>query len=168
MLAIALSLLALFATLYEAYLQRTHNRKSVRPLIQIDLWDHGNKLYVYIRNNGLGPMIVDKLTFSKKGTSYAYIKDCIEIPSASYMHVLVNDAAKRVVLPNAHLTVFEKTFGDHVLDAEMDLVRKQLFPITLKVNYRDIYDTKFSFERNFDWFSRHVLHEDNDKSDKIL
>jgi len=166
-LAIIISMLALFATLYEAYLQRTHNRKSVRPLIQIDLGDHENKLYVYIRNNGLGPMIIDKLSFTKNGTPYAYIKDCLDIPSTSYMHVLVNDAAKRVVLPNAHLVVFEKAFGDHAQNTEIDLVRKQLTPITLKVNYRDIYDNKFTFVRDLNWFSRHVLSNEMSKSDKI-
>ena len=156
MLAITISLLVLFLTVYQAYLQRTYNRKSVRPLIQIDLGDHDNKLYVYIRNNGLGPMIIDKLTFTKGGKSYDYIKDCLDMPSTSYMYVLINETVKRVVLPNTYLLVFEKVFGDLVQESEIDLVRKQLTPINLKVSYRDIYDKKFSFVRDLDWFSRHL------------
>jgi len=52
--------------------------------------------------------------------------------------------------------VFEKNFENH-LEEDMEDVRKQLTPITLKVDCRDIYGNKFSFERNFEWFSRYVL-----------
>lgn len=103
----------------------------------------------------MGPMIIDKLTFIKADKKYNEIKDCLDLDSKSYMHILINDSVKKVILPNTHFKVFEKNIENHS-DAEIENIRKQLSPITLKVNCRDIYDNKFSFERSLQWFSRHM------------
>ena len=71
------------------------------------------------------------------------------------MHVFVDDTVRRIVLPNAHFVVFEASFEDH--ENEMNSVRAQLGPITLKVEGRDIYDNKIVIERNFQWFSRYMM-----------
>lgn len=65
---------------------------------------------------------------------------------------------QKVILPNGHFKVFEKNV-ENCTDREIEDIRKQLTPITLKVNYRDIYDNQFSFERNLEWFSRHINDE---------
>ena len=152
-MAIFISMLALFLTIYELYQQRAHNVKSVRPLAQIDLGDLDTQIYVYVRNNGMGPMIVDKVTFIKSGKHYSNIENCIDIPPRTYMYVLVSETVKKLVLPGSYLMVFEKDFEDRD-ELAMEQVRKMLTPIILKVDYRDIYDNKFTVERNFEWFSR--------------
>lgn len=153
-ISVIVSVLALLITLGQWHLQRVHNEKSVKPLGQIDLWDRQNLIYVYIRNNGLGPLIIDRLTFSKSDNIYSSIEDCLDLDSKSYMHVFVDDSVKRVVLPNAHFVVFEASFEGH--ESEMNHVRQQLSPITLKVEGRDIYDNKIVIKRGFQWFSRHM------------
>ena len=158
-MAIFISVLALFATLYELYQQRILSEKSVRPLAQVDLGDLDKQIYVYVRNNGMGPMIVDKVTFVKNGKQYTNIEDCIDIPASTYMYVLVSETVKKLVLPGSHLMVFEKDFEDKT-DISMEQVRKMLTPITLIINYRDVFDKKFSVERDFAWFSRRDLRKD--------
>lgn len=158
-MAIAISLLALFATFYQLYLQRIHNEKSLKPLGQIDLPDHNKQIAVHIRNNGLGPLIIDRLTFINSDNIYSSIEDCLDLDSRSYMRISVNNSVKRVVLPNAYLTVFEKNFRSPAEEATMDHVRLQLTPITLKVEGRDIYDNRIILERDFQWFSRYILKE---------
>jgi len=160
-LAIIISILALLATFYQLYLQRTHNEKSLKPLAQIDLPDYNKQLAVYIRNNGLGPLIIDRLLFVKDGQPYPAIDDCLDLDPKSYMRVAITNAVKRVVLPNEHLVVFETRFDEHEGEAVIDHARQQLAPIKLKVEFRDIYDNKMSIERDFGWFAPYMLEEDN-------
>lgn len=94
--------------------------------------------------------------FISNGKNHDNIEDCIDLESTSYMHVSVNDYAKKAVLPNSHFVVCEKNFGIDADEAIINNLRKQLSPIRLKVHYRDIYDNKFIYEREFDWFLRHA------------
>ena len=156
-MAIVISLLALLATFYQLYLQRAHNEKSLKPLGQIDLLDRKNQIFVYVGNNGMGPMVIDRITYIKDGQAHTSIKDCVNLNPRSYMHIAISEAGQKVILPDSHLEVFETIFENGEGEAEMDKVRMQLSPITLKVDCRDIYNNKFTFERNLAWFSRHML-----------
>ncbi|WP_421828343.1 hypothetical protein [Larkinella sp.] len=155
-MAIIISILALLATFYQLYLQRMHNEKSLKPLGQIDLPDYKKQVAVHIRNNGLGPLILDRLTFIKDDQQYTSIDNCLDLDPRSYMRMAISDTVKRVVLPNAHLVVFETQFEDHEGEIEIDQARMQLASITLKVEGRDIYDNKVTLERSFQWFARYI------------
>lgn len=150
-----ISLVALVLTCYQLYLQRVHNEKSLKPLGQIELGDTKKKLYVYIQNNGIGPLIIDNLIFTKNGSHYNSISDCLSLDPKSFLHTFIDNILKKVIQPNSQLAVFEKNI-ENLPNEEIDQVRRQLAPITVKVNYRDIYDNKFSFEKNLQWFSRHM------------
>jgi hypothetical protein len=56
--AVFLSLLSLAVSLYVSKHQRTHNQLTVRPLAYVMVGDYENQLFVKLRNNGTGPMIV--------------------------------------------------------------------------------------------------------------
>ncbi|WP_245776903.1 hypothetical protein [Spirosoma endophyticum] len=155
--------MALLATFYQLYLQRCHNEKSIKPLGQIDLPDYKKQLAVYIRNNGLGPLIIDRLLFVKEGQQYCTIDDCLNLDPKSYMRVLISDSVKRVVLPNAYLAVFETIFEDSEGEAEMNHARNELSPIILKVEFHDIYDNKMTIERDFQWFARYMPKEEDEQ-----
>ncbi len=101
-------------------------------------------------------MIIDKITFFKDGNSSANIEDCLSLNIRSYWRIPVSESVQKVVLPNASFEVFATEFEDHEGEGEITDARKQLSAITLKVAYRDIYDHKFTLERNLDWFSRHM------------
>lgn len=133
-----------------------HNEKSLKPLGQIELPDHNDRIAVYIRNNGLGPLIIDRLCFSKDGKGCQSIKDCLELDPKSYMRVPGSVPMPRVVLPNDHLTVFETVFDQQDEAAYKDRVRLELSAITLKVTCRDIYDNEIILKRDFQWFARYL------------
>lgn len=160
-LTILISVLALLLTWGQWHLQRVHNVKSVKPLGQIDLWDRQNLIYVYVRNNGLGPLIIDRLTFREGDTRYSRIDECLDLDPKSYMHIYVDDSVKRIILPNSHFIIFEASFEGN--EREMNHVRRQLAPIRLKVEGRDIYDNKITIERDFQWFSRHIRDGEEDR-----
>lgn len=151
-ISIIISMLALLATFYQLHLQRVHNEKSLKPLGQIDLPDHKKKLAVHIRNNGLGPLIIDRLTFIKGGAIYSSIEDCLELDPKTYMHISAGNSTKRIILPNSYLAVFEKNFGDHADETQIDKVRKQLSLIALKVEGREFTTIKSFWNATFSGF----------------
>lgn len=150
---IIISSLALFATFYQLYLQRSHNEKSVRPFGQIDLEDRKGHIAVRISNNGMGPMILNEIRFEKEGKIYTSIKECLTLDARSYTSITVDDSVQKIILPNAQLIVFETRIGED----EIANVRKQLAPIMIKVFFRDIYDNDFMIERSLIWFERHKI-----------
>lgn len=155
----------MLATFYQLYLQRLHNEKSLKPLGQIVLEDRQQVIAVHLRNNGLGPLIIDRITCRKNGVVYTSIEACLNLEQKSYMYASTNDSVTRIVLPNSFLTIFETRFDDHESEADINNARRQLAPISVKVEFRDIYDNKMAVEREYQWFARHMLKEDN--NDKV-
>lgn len=139
-------------------MQRLHNEKSLKPLGQIDVGDRKKHLFVHIQNNGLGPLIIDKVSFTKEGKTLESITECLHLDPKSYWHISVKGIDKKVILPNSHLVVFDKNTENNNPD-EIDDIRKQLSQITLKVSCRDIYDNKVIFKRNLEWFSRYLSND---------
>lgn len=150
-----MSLLALVATFYQLYLQRVHNEKSLTPLVQINLTDNAGLINVHVQNNGVGPFIVEKLTFVKDGKTYDNIQQCLSLSPRAYQHISVNESVKKVLLPGAFLEVFSKQFDLNATKDEIEDVRKELAALTLKVEGRDIYKNGSTTERKLTWFVRH-------------
>ncbi len=155
MLSLLLSVLALLATFYQLYLQRVHNQKSLKPLGQIVLEDQRKTLAVHLRNNGLGPLIIDQISCHKDGKRYNSIDQCLDLPPRSYMRTPLDDVVMRVVLPNSSLVIFETCFDEGQVEATIDHVRQQLALLTLTIEFRDIYDNKMTIERDCQWFVRY-------------
>ncbi|GAB3995686.1 hypothetical protein GCM10028807_36490 [Spirosoma daeguense] len=150
-----ISVLALIGLFLQVHLQRTHNEKSLKPLAQIDFRDRQDHLYVRISNNGVGPMIIDRLCFIKDGKLYVTIEECLELAKRSYSRLDSNESVRKVILPNSSLVIFETRFEEHEGEAAINHARQQLAPITLKVQFHDIYDNKMTIERDFHWFARY-------------
>lgn len=153
-MALALSIFALLATVYQLYLQRIHNEKSVKPLVQINLTDNNGLIYAHVQNNGLGPLIVQRLVFTRNEQVYYDITDCLSLNPRLYQHIPVNEAVKKVVPQGTYLEVFSKQF-DIEMDAELDNTRRELATLLLRVEAVDIYDHKIITERTLNWFARH-------------
>jgi hypothetical protein len=154
-MALALSILALLATFYQLYLQRIRNEKSVKPLLQINLTDHNGLIYVHVQNNGLGPVIIERLIFLKDGLPHNDIKNCLEFDSKQYQHVTINESVKKVIPHGTYMEVFSKQFESNFTKDEIDNIRRQLAALQLEVEGRDIYDHKISAKRDLSWFVRH-------------
>ncbi len=159
-MAVLISILALVATFYQLYLQRSHNEKSLKPLPQIVLGDFKKQLFVHLKNHGVGPLTIEKLIFEKDSKEFFIIKDCLNLDPKSYMHdVQANDALRQVILPAGTLEIFAMSFADSVSEEEINTVRKELASITLKVKGRDIYNKKVSIERKLSWFYRYLYRD---------
>jgi hypothetical protein len=153
-MALVLSILALLATFYQAYIQRSHNEKSVKPLVQINLTDYNGLLYVHIQNNGLGPFIVERLVFTKGDEVYRDITECLSLDPRKYQHVPISAAVTKVVPQGTYLEVFSKQFGIEDDGMELNNTRCELSALQLKVEGKDIYDNKINIERELKWFAK--------------
>jgi hypothetical protein len=155
-LALAISILALLATFYQLYLQRIHDEKSLKPLVQIDVKDDGQLIYVRVQNNGLGPFIIEKLSFIKDEQVYNSVRKCISLEPQFYHNIAITETVKKVILPNSYLDVFSVRFCKQDTTEYLAQVRQELSLINLKVEGRDIYDNNIVAERNLDWFIKYT------------
>ena len=57
-LALVTSVVSTFISFYTFKLQRTHNIKSVKPILHVGKWDYENRLFVTLKNVGAGIAIV--------------------------------------------------------------------------------------------------------------
>ncbi len=154
-LSLAMSFLALVATFYQAHLQRIHNQKSVQPLAQINLRDRDGEMFIRVGNNGVGPLIVDRVTFTKDGQQYERIQDCLGIDPKSYFHIRVGDANKKTIVAGGFLELFSKTLDPLENGEKVALFQRELSCLHVKVQGHDIYDNSVSVEKNLEWFVRH-------------
>ena len=155
--------LALLATFYQLYLQRRHNEKSLKPLGQIKFIDQKAQLAVQIENFGLGPMIIESLSFSKEGKVSSKIDEYLALDSRSFFSASIDSEIKKVLPPNGQMDVFAKDVSSLTPD-EIDLVRGKLSIVGITLVYRDIYNNQFTAERSLQWFSRHIVQECSVKS----
>lgn len=153
-LALTLSILALLATFYQSYLQRVHNQKSVKPLVQVDLIDNDSLLAVHVRNNGIGPYIIKGLNFQQNGRVQESIEDCLLINPRLYQSVPVTPYTPKTVLPGSSLVVFSMQCTLDDTECNIEAIRKKLSVLTLTVKGVDIYDNQISVKRSFEWFQK--------------
>jgi len=158
-LSLTLSFLAFLATFYQAHIQRVHNQKSVKPLAQIDLRDRDGAFFVHVQNNGVGPMTIDRLTFTKGQESYNRIQDCLDIDPKLYSHVDVSDTNKKVIVPGGFLVVFSEILDPADNAERVALFRQQLSALHLKVEGHDIYNNRIAIEKSLNWFARHLIND---------
>lgn len=100
--SIIIALCALFATIYQSYIQRDHNRRSVVPLLSIKMMnsfdaDKGKEYYISIVNNGFGPAIIYAIDVKVKDKFKVYTKglDWNEI-----LTTLENETGYKINNPN--------------------------------------------------------------------
>lgn len=153
-MAFALSILALLATFYQAYLQRIHNQKSVKPLVQVDLVNRNGFLAIHVRNNGIGPYIIKKLEFLRNGEAFEGIEDCLSMNSKIYQSIPVTKYTPKTILPGATFDVFSLQCNLEDPEKNIDSVKNQLAVLSIKVIGVDIYDNTIAVERSFEWFSK--------------
>lgn len=155
-MALGLSILALLATFYQLYLQRVHNEKSLKPLIQIDVFDRNDVIAVRIQNNGLGPFVIERLSFVKGKETYNSIRECISLDRKSYHNVDITKDVKKVVLPNSYLDIFSVRLKEGYTAEYAASIKQELSTLKLKVEGCDIYGNVIVVERNLEWFVKYL------------
>jgi hypothetical protein len=158
-IAVGISFLSTLLALLAVYLQREHNRVSVKPLPDLIFGDYENEILVEIHNHGLGPMIMVRVEILNNDTVLAdnLIDLMPDLPKGMNWDDFVKNLKDRILAPGEEKTLVELTGSEKnkTFISFRDKVRKTLAPLTVKVYYKGIYDKKVRiFEKSLDWFGR--------------
>jgi len=143
-LALILSFLSTILTLCSVWLQRIHNRVSVRPIAESTFSDFEDHLAVKIRNNGLGPLIIKKFEICRENKIIA--DNLIELMPSQAETIswknFVMSINNRVLIPGEELCILDLV-GDQnnrEFTEFRDKVRKALAPLIIRIHYKSIYN----------------------------
>src|SRR6266403_1785851 len=73
--ALFVSFLSIVFTVWALALQRRHNFKSLTPIASICYWDFENLLLIKLKNSGVGPLIIERVTVSRREEQKSNIID---------------------------------------------------------------------------------------------
>ncbi|WCT14439.1 hypothetical protein [Mucilaginibacter jinjuensis] len=155
--ALIVSSLSFGLSFVQLLIQRSHNKKTVRPIGQIDLGDFDHTMYIHFVNNGIGPLIIRKITFEKGDKIYTDIVHCLSLDPKAYNHISINPEVSKAVLPEKVFVIADLEYDKrkHLADFKNKL-RTELSQLTIEVIYEDVYGQEYSCQRNLKWFTRHL------------
>jgi len=157
-LVFLVSLTAIAISLISLYWQRTHNRKSVKPIGIITLSDYEDLLGIKIQNAGVGPLIFKSITtVNEEGKSKDYPIDWM--PSGIIWSDVRRELENHSIVPGdiAVLLEYEVDLNDSKSKKTRDTIRSILKDLRGIVKYTDVYEKKiFSADRSLDWFGRNL------------
>ena len=139
--SIALSLVSIVFTILSMAFQRSHNKKSVKPLCDLRVED-GEGLAIGLWNLGLGPMIVKDIKVENPdGKGWSELAEALkERPDSVRLALLCDDA---IISPNGHLDLVECSGKGK---AGASFVKKFLGGRRLAIRYEDIYERDLKTE----------------------
>ncbi|MDR0898080.1 MAG: hypothetical protein LBN04_09510 [Oscillospiraceae bacterium] len=154
LVAVVLSLVSISSTIVLGFLQHRHNKKSVRPICDIQFFDFDNDIAVFLRNVGTGPLTVKKIECSNGERSSSKLIELmpeIEGHWAQY----TEDIADRTIAVGEKITLIELHPAN---EQDRNHVRWALAPITICVVYTDIYgEERFTQWQNSIFLARHTV-----------
>ena len=145
-------------------LQRTHNVKSVAPILQIGQWDYENRLCVDLKNSGSGIAIVESiLVNNKKDETKTCIYDWLPkklIGDMNYSEYWTG-YKNFVIQPSQIIKLIEVPVDTSKVNEkeQREEIRAILRQLIVKMKYTDIYGNKMD-EKNMELY--HFSRTDNE------
>lgn len=149
--AVLISIISIILTIIFSKLQIKHNVNSVRPISAIKFNDYEDEIAVKIQNVGTGPLLIKKLIFKN---SFEESSTLIEMmPNINQPWSTYTECVDGWTIPVGGQLIILRLYP--ATNEVKTLVRKKLSPITVYLEYSDIYNNKFYDERSLNFFSRH-------------
>ena len=143
--SVAIAVLALLATIWQARLTRVHNRKTTTPIFTIHR-SQMNGYKIFLRNEGVGPAIITGLTFYVDGIKVDDLKNfdsqlAISIP-IEFFRTKVNPPVSVGVSQSFELFILQ---GDKSFEDKMIEIGTR---VGVEVDYKSVYGDSHSTEDN--------------------
>jgi hypothetical protein len=142
---------------------RIHDRKSVMPIGHISVADFENRLTVRVHNNGIGPMLIDRLVVTKHGnddeSKSALIDFMPDLPSGMLWTTFMGNIDGSALAADKHITLLslEGDSSDARFIKARQSVRRALSELQTAVTYRNIYGEQMPpVTRDLEWFARNI------------
>ena len=159
------AVLAFLVALGTTWAQRKHNQLSVRPLLDIAIGNYELNLFVSLVNNGTGPLILKSIRVIGAPDPMKPLIDAMpDLPPYNLIALRyfasdpngrsIRAAGGEIILLRLRYTggkEFQNRF-----DTPREKIRGALGPLTLRVEYTDIYKKRFVEKRSLDRFLREL------------
>lgn len=159
--ALFVSFVSIVIAISNMVMQRRHNRKSVLPIGHIVVGDYESRIHVTLRNEGVGPMIVEKaiVTSRRDGEqiSSAILEFLPDLPDGYLWTTFVGDISGRAISAGDDIILvsLEGDQNDFGFIAARQMTREALSILTIRVDYKNVYGEKMpSVTRALNWFGR--------------
>jgi hypothetical protein len=140
--------------------QRKHNVLSLRPIAEVTVGDWETKLRVTLKNNGAGPLVVTRLVAGNGGEVRASLLDWMpDLPEGVYWSNFAGNIDGRSLSPDRAIVLLELDGDatDRTFAVFRDHARAALHPLTLNVEYTDVYDSCLHpYRKSLEWFGRRL------------
>lgn len=158
-LALIVSSLSVWISLQAMKSQRKHNELSVRPLAEVTVADYESSLRVKLKNNGTGPMIIKSIDVWMGEYSKKCLVDWMpqNLPNERLWTDYSGELTDRSLQSGSEIVLLALTEydGEKNFDICRELVREALAPLTVTVNYTDIYENPMPNRvKPLSWFGR--------------
>jgi hypothetical protein len=157
-LAFIISVVSLYVAHATLKHQRAHNVLSLRPLPMIAVGDYEERTFVKLRNDGPGPLIIQRLEARREAESKNALVDWMpDLPHGIDWSTFVGSIEGRSVPSGGDLTLLELPGNEHngLYVEARNGVRKALSQLTVVVHYTDVYGSRLDpYTKHLSWFSR--------------
>ncbi|WP_420386590.1 hypothetical protein [Roseivirga sp.] len=161
--ALLVSVVSVYFNSKALKIQRIHNQKSVTPIPKILINDHSNYLCVFLKNVGVGPLIIEKMVVSNRveglsgNTLYEIMPKCPK--NISWSRYLASYRPKRTTLSQNESMPLLEIFIDKQNQAEIDFqkeIREILKGTEIRLKYCDVYqyEEPSDYSTQLTYFSR--------------
>jgi hypothetical protein len=164
--ALFVSSVSIFIAIANFVMQRRHNRKSVLPIGHVSVGDYENHIFVSLRNDGVGPMIIESVAVSSGNPGEETRSAIIDfMPEGISWTTFVGDVSGRALSAEKSIVLIslEGDAQDDAFVTVRQMVRRALSNLSIKVEYGNIYGKKMTpASRSLSWFRRHLIDEGED------
>ena len=127
--------------------QQIHNEKSVKPILNVRLVDGIDRVELGLHNRGVGPLIIKDTIITYENKKYNGIEKLFEEIGVNKEGMVVSILKNCTILPNQKEDLLnflvDKTISKSI--SKLDVIRKTVAKIGIRVEYCDIYDNANSF-----------------------
>lgn len=149
--------IAIAISIWTGWIQRQHNKLSVRPLPEIQLRDMIGHISVKLINNGTGPLIVKKFTvIDCNNCAHKTLIDLMP-PTSSGWTFFVHIMDNRSIAPNGEIILLELNYDPNNSEEKnpATLTRATLRDLKINLIYQSVYgNTLPQYEKELKWFGR--------------
>jgi hypothetical protein len=156
-LSVILALIGVILALIGLWIQRKHNKLSVKPIAELIFNDYKGLLEVGIRNKGVGPLMCDEIiTENDKGEIKAHLADFLDHQISPTEYFTIYTQLKDfVIAPGELLMIFSYKHDLEYHNTILNQIRQKLSKLSISVNYSNIYNDKMPlYKKSLSWFDR--------------
>lgn len=153
--AMITSVISLFIAYKAQINQQIHNQLSVKPLAEFLIGDYEDTIFIKIKNQGTGPLIIKKfITQHNNIESHRIMEALSELKYDLVWDRFTDSIDGRTIGADKELVILQASFesGQKTLQQKL---RSELSSFELKLDYSDVYSiTQPKLTKKLDWFSR--------------